>query len=114
LAALIFTSCKEKPNQENAEITTSKSDGEVTDDIVSITSTDTDGKKLNVSFNNTKGTANIDFDGETSELVQEKSASGIWYKNEDFDLRGKGNDIELKKDGKVVFTHTDDIVTTTL
>lgn len=114
LTALFLNSCKETPKQENAETTTTESVEKVDDDIVTSLSTDKDGKKLELIFNNTKGTTTLNFDGETIELVAQKSASGIWYKNENYELRGKGNDIELKKDGKIVFTHKDDIVTTSL
>ncbi len=114
LAALSLNACKETPRQENAETITAESIEKVADDIVTITSTDKDGKELEMSFNNTKGTTTVNFNGEIIELIEQKSASGIWYKNENYELRGKGNDIELKKDGNVVFSHTDDIVTESL
>jgi len=112
LMALFLNSCKETPKRGNAEFTTTESVEKVDDDIVKISSTDKDGKKLEITFNNTNGTTSLNFNGEIIELVAQKSASGIWYKNEDYELTGKGNDIELKKDGKVVFTHRDDIVIT--
>ena len=111
LTALFLSSCKESPKQENTETTSSE---QVADDIVRSTSTDADGNKLEMTFNNTKGTATLNFKGETIELVAEKSASGIWYTNEHYELRGKGNDIELKKDGELVFIHNDAIITTSL
>lgn len=114
LSALFLNSCKETPKQENAETTTTEIVENSNDDIVTTTSTDKDGKKLDITFNNTKGTATINFNGETSELVQERSGSGIWYKNENYELRGKGNDIQLTKDGNLVFEHQDDIVTSSL
>ncbi len=114
LTALFLNSCKETPKQENAEPTTTESAGKVTDEIVTSTSTDKDGNELEMAFNNTKGTAILNFKGETIDMDAQKSASGIWYKSENYELRGKGNDIELKKDGKVVFTHEDDIVTSSL
>ena len=112
LMTLFLNSCKETPKRGNAEFTTTESVEKVDDDIVKISSTDKDGKKLEITFNNTNATTSLNFNGETIELVAQKSASGIWYKNEDYELTGKGNDIELKKDGKVVFTHRDDIVIT--
>ncbi|WP_236027570.1 MliC family protein [Gelidibacter pelagius] len=111
LTALFLSSCKESPKQENTETTSTE---QVADDIVTSTSTDADGNNLEMAFNNTKGTATVNFKGETIELVAEKSASGIWYINDDYELRGKGNDIELKKDGKVIFTYNDAIITTSL
>jgi membrane-bound inhibitor of C-type lysozyme len=110
LSALIFTSCKDATKEENIETSTTEVVEATPDDIVTSTSTDKDGKKLDMSFNNTKGTATLNFEGETIELAQQRSGSGIWYTNETYELRGKGNDITLSKDGKVVFDHKDDIV----
>ncbi|WP_027126536.1 MliC family protein [Gelidibacter mesophilus] len=107
LATLFLNSCKETPKQNNAERPTTET---VADDIVKSTSTDKNGKTLDIIYNNTKGTATITYNGETIDLIQEKSASGIWYKNENYELRGKGNDIQLSKNGNVIFEHQDDIV----
>lgn len=111
---IILTSCNETTKQESAETTTTEITDNKADDIVNATSTDKDGKTLDMSFNNTKGTATLNFNGETIELEEQKTASGFWYKNDHYELLGKGNDIELKKDGKVVFEHKDDIVHTSL
>lgn len=110
LSALVFTSCKDATKEENIETSTTEVVEATPDDIVTSTSTDKDGKKLDMSFNNTKGTATLNFEGETIELAQQRSGSGIWYTNETYELRGKGNDITLSKDGKVVFEHKDDVV----
>lgn len=110
LSALIFTSCKDATKEENIETSTTEVVEATPDDIVTSTSIDKDGKKLDMSFNNTKGSATLNFEGETIELAQQRSGSGIWYTNETYELRGKGNDITLSKDGKVVFDHKDDIV----
>lgn len=109
LTALFLTSCKESPKKE-----TSKTIETVTDEIVHSSSTDKDGKKLEMTFNNTKDIATVNFSGEAIELIRQKSASGIWYKNDNYELRGKGNDIELKKNEIVVFKHQDEIVNTLL
>ena len=112
--ALFVTACKET-KQESAEITTSDSvENTVTEDIVTMKSTDKDGKELNIAFNNTQGTATIDFEGETAELTTQKAASGFWYANDTYVLQGKGNDVMLKKDGNLVFEHQDDIVNSSL
>lgn len=110
LAALFFNSCKETPKQENTESPRSETVEKSADDIVTSTSTDKDGKNLDVTYNNTNGTATINFNGETSQLMRERAASGIWYKNDTYELRGKGNDVTLTKKGKLVFEHTDDMV----
>lgn len=111
LTALFLSSCKDTTKQENTQTSTTE---QVTDDIVKSASTDKDGNNLEMAFNNTNGTATLNFQGETIDLVAEKSASGIWYTNEHYELRGKGNDIELKKDGKLIFTHDDAIINTSL
>lgn len=114
LTALFLGACTESPKQENVETTTTEIIENGNDDIVKTTSTDKDGKTLETVFNNTKGTATVHFNGETIELNAQKAASGIWYTNENYELRGKGNDIELSKDGQVVFEHKDDVVTSKL
>lgn len=111
LSTLLLSSCTGTPKQENAETASREV---VADDIVTTSSTDEDGQKLEISFNNTHGTATLNFNGETIELVQQKAASGIWYKNDEYELRGKGNDIDLTKDGELVFSHKDEIVTSSL
>lgn len=114
LGALFLNSCKESPDQKSGETIMSEAIEKLADDIVTTTSTDKDGNKLDMSFDNTKGTATLNFKGETIELESQKPASGIWYKNDNYELRGKGNDIELTKDGNLVFEHKDDIVNTSL
>ncbi|EGV42519.1 hypothetical protein BZARG_2220 [Bizionia argentinensis JUB59] len=55
-------------------------------------------------FNNTKGTVKAYLDGgEQIDLVEEKTAAGIWYKINQHEFRGKGNDITLRKDGEIIF-----------
>jgi len=83
-----------------------------TGNIVDQTLTDAEGNELDMSFDNSRGVVVITFAGETAELPSQRPASGIWYANEQYELRGKGNDIQLKKDGEVVFDHEEDIVQT--
>ncbi|HLW31285.1 MAG TPA: MliC family protein [Aequorivita sp.] len=109
LSTLFLSACKDKPKDENTEIITAESAEDPSDDIVTSSLTDKDGKELKMRFNNTKGTATLNFQGETIEMKTERAASGIWYKNDLYELRGKGNDIQLTKDGTVIFEHMDDI-----
>ena len=111
LAMLVLSSCTGTSKKETAEATTTKT---ATDDIVTISYVDEDGKELDVLYNNTKETATVSFEGETIELAQQKSASGVWYKNDQYELRGKGNNIDLMKDGELIFSHKDVIVTSSL
>ena len=111
LTALILASCKESTKKEEAEKTNTETVENVSDTITKTTSTNKDGEKLDLVFNNTKGTVKAYLNGgEQIDLVAEKAASGIWYKNNQYELRGKGNDITLKKDGKIIYEHQDDIV----
>ncbi|BFO64520.1 MliC family protein [Chryseobacterium sp. S0630] len=112
-AALFLTSCnKEKKVTDSAStpadsVASKPSDSAAVsgtqDEIVKSTSKDSSGKTLDMTFNNTKNTATVVFNNETIELQGQKPASGIWYKNDHYELRGKGEEIELTKDGKTVF-----------
>ncbi len=82
-------------------------------DIVVKTFTDSGGKQLELAFNNTKESVSFVYEGESIELFDQHPASGIWYKDDTFELRGKGEEIELKKDGEVVFSTGDEVVEST-
>ncbi len=110
LTALLFTSCKETPKQENPKETSTEILENGSANVVKTTSTDKDGNKLEMVFDNARGTTTLNFKGETIELEAQKSASGIWYKNENYELRGKGNDIQLKKNDTLIFEHKDDTI----
>ncbi|MGH1519212.1 MliC family protein [Chryseobacterium sp. JK1] len=113
LAALFLTSCNKEKKATDAAPTTVDSLASkpsdpaavpgTKDEIVKSTSKDSSGKTLEMTFNNTKNTATVVFNNETIELQGQKPASGIWYKNDHYELRGKGEQIELTKDGKTVF-----------
>lgn len=75
----------------------------VADEIVNSSAVDKKGKKLEMSFNNTKNTVTLKFKGKTIVLKGQTPASGIRYKNDRYELRGKGENIDLTKDGKTIF-----------
>lgn len=89
------------------DITLSKDDQVIfkhQDDKVAIEAKSDKGDVLNMTFNNTEGTVKAYLNGgEQIDLVEQKSASGIWYKNDHYELTGKGDKYELQKDGKTVF-----------
>lgn len=125
LAALSLVSCKKESSNDSTITTdsattvihsdstrTSTSDGTATpvdsttvknNSIVKAKSTNAEGKSIDMSFDNTKNTATIVYEGETIELKGQPTGSGIHYKNDHWDLRGKGLENQLLKDGKVVF-----------
>lgn len=89
------------------DITLSKDDQVIfkhQDDKVAIEAKSDKGDVLNMTFNNTEGTVKAYLNGgEQIDLVEQKSASGIWYKNDHYELTGKRDKYELQKDGKTVF-----------
>ncbi|WP_292009033.1 MliC family protein [Chryseobacterium sp.] len=118
LTALFLTSCAKEKHTETVSApdtatavdtatapTEKPSAAAGTDEIVKSTAKDKSGKTLEMSFNNTKNTATVVFEGETIDLKDQRPASGIWYKNDHYELRGKGEQVELTKDGKVVFSN---------
>ncbi|WP_131535867.1 MliC family protein [Pedobacter nototheniae] len=111
IGGLFLASCNSdsKKGETNNTDTTTVKEETITDSLVN-----EDGSKLVMFFNNTKNTATILLNGEKIELEGQKPASGIWYKNDHYELRGKGRDLELTKDGKIVFTHKDDVVESTV
>lgn len=105
LGALALTSCNQQPKKESAEQTQAESTTTEAKETLNQMLTDSQGNTLDMSFNNAKDVVTLKFDGETVELPSQRPASGIWYKNDQYELQGKGLNIELKKDGKVIFTH---------
>ncbi|RTE55313.1 hypothetical protein EHW67_01730 [Arenibacter aquaticus] len=104
LAALGLISCKEAPSQENTGSQELEVNHKVNNDIVRTELKDKNGQTLDITFNNRVGIAKVYLNGgEQINSVAEKAASGIWYKNEQYELRGKGVQHELTKEGKTVF-----------
>lgn len=73
------------------------------DTLVIDTTINSDGKKLISKFDNAKGLATLDFNGEKIDLVQDTMASGVKYHNEHYVYTNWHGETELTKDGKVVF-----------
>ncbi len=103
LTALFLTSCKENNKQDKQETTNTENKTTTTDEIITTSLTDKDGVKLDLTFNNTKKTATLKFKGETIEMKQDTVASGIKYSNANYEYREHQGNIELVKDGKVIF-----------
>lgn len=117
LSMVFFVSCKQSAKKKNKEATKQEASEAVnkeiemtTEKVVEITSINEEGEKLHMVFDNAKGTVFINFKDDTATLSAMKSASGIWYKNDQYELSGKGNNYTLKKDGEVVFVHKDKVV----
>ncbi len=75
------------------------------DEIVTATINNSKGQTLDITYNTTEKTATIVFNGETIVLKQQPSASGIRYSNDTYEYTEWQNEIELTKNGKVIFSN---------
>lgn len=104
LTGLVFFSCKDKNTAQEEKNTTQteqvSNEGQVTQSL-----TDGEGRMLKMTFNNATNQAYLVFHDEKITLESQRPASGIWYRNDHYELSGKGQNIELKKDGEVIFTN---------
>lgn len=108
LIAIFNSSCDNTDAQDNTiTITTADS---TDDNIDTVYSVDSAGREMKMLFDNQKNTVAIHLDNTDILLNGQPAASGIWYTNKHYELNGKGNDYQLLKDGKVIFTHEDDKV----
>jgi hypothetical protein len=64
---------------------------------------DNNGNLLKMVFVNSKNMVTLYFNNEVITLEGQRPASGIWYKNEEYELTGKGEQVTLSKLGKVIF-----------
>lgn len=108
---LFLTSCNETTKQDEVVTTDTEMVDSTPTDVNATSVTNAAGEKIDITYDNIKGSATVLYNGETVELPSQKPASGFWYKNDNYELRGKGNDLTLTKDGKVIYEHTDDVQT---
>ncbi len=93
--AIFSTSCNSKSKQESS------------DELIESTVTSTTGQQLEATFDTANELVTIIFEGDTAVLKQQPSASGINYKNDTYEYTEWQNDIELLKNGVVVFSNVD-------
>jgi membrane-bound inhibitor of C-type lysozyme len=68
--------------------------------VATVTYVCDDGVQLQVTFDNPRQMATVAIpNAPTAELNQEKTASGIWYRNGTYELRGKGTDATWSVNG---------------
>jgi len=71
--------------------------------------TDDDGNTLEIQQNKFTHEATIYLKGlEPITLKSQSPSSGIWFKDEQYELKGKGYNFELKKDGIILFEQKDE------
>lgn len=61
------------------------------------------GQELILKFYNEKEEMVLQCQGEDYILKNQRPGSGIWYKGENFEVRGKGKEIEIYKNGELMF-----------
>ena len=93
--AIFSTSCNSKSKQESS------------DELIESTVTSTSGQQLEATFDTANELVTIIFEGDTAVLKQQPSASGINYKNDTYEYTEWQNEIELLKNGVVVFSNVD-------
>lgn len=108
LVGLVMVSCskEEEKKQEEAGVQTEVVD--VPKDSMEIVNTiikNKSGEELQLIVNNKDNNATVVFKGDSIQLNEKPAASGIWYVNDQYELRGKGEQVELTKDGQSVFTN---------
>ena len=108
LTSLFLTSCSNTPTVTTAaeSVTTT-----TVEETVKSSSTDKDGKKLEMSFNNTTNVATVVFNDETFEMTLDSTmASGSNYKNDHYQYTEWHGKTTLTKDGKVVFNAGEEVM----
>lgn len=101
LASLLLTACEDRSG--TAPAGTAHAAEQAQGEIVNATARSADGQVLQMQFNNALDTATLLLGGQTIKLSGQRPASGIWYANSEYELRGKGGDVELKRNGITIF-----------
>ena len=106
--SLFFASCKninftDKKNVMHIQAQQQQAIDPTAGEIVTATFFDKNNAAVRMIFDNTKNIATVYLSDDTVELEGQKPASGIWYKNDHYELRGKGADLELTRDGETIF-----------
>lgn len=103
-AILVFASCK-NANQKNADEAKADSTQAAVTEQITETLTDTKGNELQLTFDNTNETLQAVFNHEAVSLKQEPTASGIIYKNDQYNFTQWQGITELLKDGRSLFSN---------
>lgn len=101
VGVLTLTSCKGNKQQEAVveEVTIETPVNEMVKDTI----VDAKGNKMYLTFNNPEGLLEVVFNGDTINMMQEITASGIKFNNADYEYEEWQGKIKLKKNGEIVF-----------
>lgn len=98
VSGLLLLSCGNKDKQQEARVGEEK-----VENIVESAVSDKHGKTMNLLFDNERGAATIQLDGETITLLRDTAASGVRMHNDKYVYEEWQGHITLKKDGEVIF-----------
>ena len=107
IIGLFTVSCSEKKEQkeEPSVETVVVNDPVDSIEVVNTILKNKEGVELQLIVNNKENQATVVFKGDSIQLNEKPAASGIWYANNNYELRGKGEQVELTKDGQVIFSN---------
>ena len=107
IIGLFTVSCSEKKEQKEEPSVETEVVADPTDsiEIVNTILKNKEGEELQLLVNNKNNQATVVFKGDSIKLDEKPAASGIWYSNAEYELRGKGEQVELTKDGQVIFSN---------
>lgn len=108
MSCLVATSCKNKKKEREVTVTTENPVGYTVHDVIKGSVTNSHGKTLHYTFDNDNNEATFVYNGETIKMELDTTmVSGSHYKNNHYDYSEWHDQIELKKDGKIIFEYTD-------
>ena len=107
MVGLFTVSCNEKKEQKEEPSVETEVVADPADsiEVVNTILKNKEGEELQLIVNNKDNQATVVFKGDSIQLNEKPAASGIWYTNNEYELRGKGEQVELTKDGKTVFSN---------
>lgn len=108
LAGLLLCACQQPTTGEKQSGNSTQLSDSTAHNIIQKTLRNEAGVPMDMTFDNTDNTATVEFRGAVIKLKQQPAGSGIWYTNDEYELRGKGNDMTLSKDGEVIFRTGED------
>ena len=106
LITFLLLACNRKGNQDGLNAKQNETSIQNPNGVINRVFKDSNGTKLYLTFDNTKQLAILKYKGDTIVLKSKTSASGFLYTNAQYKLRGKGDSLQLTKDGVLIFEHS--------
>ena len=106
ITIFLLLACNQKRNQDGLNTKQNQISIQNPNGVINKVFKDSNGTKLYLTFDNTKQLATLKYKGDTIVLKSKTSASGFLYTNAQYKLRGKGDSLQLTKDGVLIFEHS--------